>query len=307
MRVCGVLLMLLAALVLAACGGDSRPKAVKAESLPGYVVEADGHKVYFNCAGKGSPTVVFLSGWGGDSSNWDSVFDQSAHLTRSCEYDRYGTGLTSAYGALPPKPRDARDQIREFEQLLENADIAQPYVLVGHSWGGALARLYAGTHDDVKAVVFVDAAAPGQDAALVAALPPKRADEPQLFTEVRNMGRARALENPEYLDWEKSLDEVGKVTSLGDRPEVVVTAGSTFGQDQGPLVSVWRRLQNELAGLSSQSVHVLAPTSSHFVQADAPEVVQAAVRAAVNATRDEGQLASCATIFRGVSGAKCVR
>lgn len=307
MRGCGVLLVVSAVLVLVGCGGDSRPKAVKAESLPGYVVEADGHKVYFDCEGKGSPTVVFVSGWGGDSSNWVSVFDRTSHLTRSCAYDRYGTGLTSAYGTLPQKPRDAHDQVRELEHLLENADIAKPYVLVGHSWGGALARLYAGTHDDVKGVVFVDSAAPGQDSALVAALPPKRAAEPQLFSEVRHMLRAKPLENPEYLDWGKSLDEVGEVTSLGDRPEIVITAGSTFGGDEGVLLPVWARLQNKLAGLSSQSVHVLAPASSHFVQADAPDVVQAAVRAVVKAVRDDEHLASCETIFRGVAAAKCLR
>jgi pimeloyl-ACP methyl ester carboxylesterase len=300
--------LLLVALALAGCGGGgSRPKAVKAKGLPGSVVEADAHKVYFNCEGEGSPTVVFLSAWGEGSSSWGSVFDGSSRVTRSCEYDRFGIGLTSFYGALPQKPRDAHDQVRELEQLLRNAGIAKPYVLVGHSWGGALARLYAGTHDDVKGVVFVDSSSPGQDTALVAALPPKRADEPALFTELRDTPITEPLENPEHLDWGKSLDEAGEVTSLGDRPEIVITAGSTFNGVEKILFPVWSRLQSELAGLSSRSVHVLAPTSAHFVQTDAPEIVLASVRAVVNAVRDDGQLASCAAIFRHVADAKCVR
>jgi hypothetical protein len=57
---CGVVL-LVAALVLAGCGGKARPKVVKARSLPESIVVADGHKVYFDCEGKGSPTVVFLN------------------------------------------------------------------------------------------------------------------------------------------------------------------------------------------------------------------------------------------------------
>lgn len=299
--------LLIASVALAGCGGDSRPKAVKAESLPGYVVEADRHKVYFDCEGKGSPIVIFLSGWGEDSSSWISVFDESSRLTRSCQYDRYGTGQTSIYGALPQEARDAHDQVRELEQLLENAGIAAPYVLVGHSWGGALARLYAGTHNDVRAVVFVDSSSPGQDRALAAVLPPERPGEPVLFSELRDVLGGDPLENPENLDWGKSLDEVGEVTSLGHRPEIVITAGSTFGGEERILWPVWSGLQNDLAALSARSVHVLVPTSAHFVQADAPEVVLASVRAAVNAVRDDGRLASCAAIFRHVAEARCRR
>jgi len=305
MRGCALVLTFLALAALAGCGED-KPKPVKAESRPGSVVEADGHKVYFECTGKGSPTVVFLNGWGEDSSSWLSVESESSGLTRSCIYDRFGVGSTSEYGALPAKARDANDQVDELEQLLDNADIAKPYVLVGHSWGGALARLYAGTHDEVEGVVFVDSSAPGQDTALVAALPPKRADEPGLFTELRDALSTKPVDSPEHLDWSKSLDEVDEVSSLGDRPEIVITAGSTFAGDEGVLLPVWNRLQNEIAGLSSQSVHVRAPGAAHFVQLDAPEVVQAAIRAVVDAVRDDGRLASCQEIFGGVAGAICV-
>ena len=300
------LALVIAVLMLVGCG-SSTPKAVRAKGLPGYVVEADGHKVYFSCEGKGSPTVVFLSGFGDDSSGWGSVFDESSRLTRSCEYDRDGLGLTSLYSSLPPNVRDAHDQIDELEQLLENADIPKPYVLVGHSWGGALARLYAGTHDDVKAVVFVDSAAPGQVKAFAAALPPKRADEPQLFTDLRSLLNPDPRQNPEHLDLPKGLAEVGEVTSIGSTPEIVITAGSTFTGDAAILFPVWSRLQNDLARLSTRSVHVLAPTSGHYVQREAPDVVTASVRAAVNAVRDNGRLASCAAIFRHVADGTCLR
>jgi pimeloyl-ACP methyl ester carboxylesterase len=269
----------------------------KAEGYPGSVVEADGHDVYFHCEGEGSPTVVFLSGLGTGASTWSSVFDDSARLTRSCQYDRYGLGVTGFYGVLPQRARNADDQVRELEQLLEHGKIEAPYVFVGHSWGGALARLYAGRHDDVEGVVFVDSSTPGQDTALIGVLPPERPDDPELFTELRRAVRDTPLESPEYLDWSKSLEEVGQVTSLGDRPEIVISAGSTFGGDEKILRPVWRGLQTELAGLSSNSVHALAPASAHFVQSEAPAVVRAAVRAAVNAVRNHGKLAPCATIF----------
>jgi pimeloyl-ACP methyl ester carboxylesterase len=306
MRFAAVLVV--AVFAIAACGGSAaRPKPVRAHGLPGSVVEADGHRVYFDCEGKGSPTVIFISGWGDDSSSWTTVFDQSARVTRSCKYDRYGLGLTSNYGSLPRKARDANDQVRELDQLLQNGRIAKPYVLVGHSWGGALARLYAGRHDDVKAVVFVDSAAPGQIEALAAALPPKRANESPLLSELRQQLAqiAHPLESPEYLDWPKSLDEVAGVTTLNDRPEIVLTAGNTFTGDAHPLFSAWLRLQDKLAQLSAQSVHVLVPHSGHYIQQEAPDAVLVSIRAAVNAVRDR-KLASCTAIFGRLPDARCL-
>jgi pimeloyl-ACP methyl ester carboxylesterase len=300
--------LFLLALVLGGCGGANGPKPVKAKSDPGYVVQADGHRVYFECEGKGSPTVVFVSGWGADLSSWLSVVGDSANLTRSCVYDRYGVGLTAGYGTLSGKARDADDQARELEQLLANAEIPGPYVLVGHSWGGALARYYAGKHDDVKGVVFVDSSSPGQDAALLEALPPKRSGEPEMFAELRQESETnpKPLVSPEHLDWSKGLSEVAEVTSLGKRPEVVITAGRDYGDGQAVLGPVWNRLQDTIAGLSSDSVHARVPGSGHFVQEDAPEVVEAAIHAVVKAVRGEGELPSCQAIFGGTSAAECV-
>jgi pimeloyl-ACP methyl ester carboxylesterase len=300
------IVLLAAALALVGCG-DHRPEPVsaKAEGFPGYVVEADGHQVHFECRGDGSPTVVFLNGHPEEASAWDVVFDRSARVTRSCEYDRYGMGITGTYARIAPKARDAYDQERELDQLLANGRIPKPYVFVGHSWGGALGRLYAGTHDDVKAIVFVDSAVPGQEAAFRAAVPPKRAGESPLVTEQRNSRNGNPLDDPEDLDWEKSLSEAGTVTSLGDRPDVVITAGRTWYGDLGFETPVWMRLQNKLAALSSDSVHVFAPASSHFVQENAPDVVLAAIRGAVDAVRQDRRLAACAAIFGRLADARC--
>jgi pimeloyl-ACP methyl ester carboxylesterase len=302
----GRAVFLVATLALSECGGHARPKVVKSQSSPGSVVVADGHKVYFDCEGKGGPTVVLLSGWGVDSSGWLEVLNESSRMTRSCEYDRYGVGLTARYGALPRQARDAHDQVRELEQLLRNAEIRKPFILVGHSWGGALAQLYAGTHNDVRAVVLIDSSSPGQEAAIAAALPPKKPGESPLLEELRKPLNL-ALENPEHLAWQESLNEVGEMKSLGNRPVIVITAATTFAELENVMFPVWLKLQNRLATLSSRSVHVLAQMSGHFVQLDQPDLVVAAIRAAVDAVRNGGRLASCAATFRNVANRKCLR
>lgn len=304
----GRIALLIVLLALTGCGGSSGAKPVSAEAqgFPGEVVQADGHKVYFDCRGTGSPTAVFLNGHAEESSNWGNLFEQTAHLTRTCEYDRFGIGLTGTYGTIGSKVRDAHDHVRELEQVLKNGDIRKPYVLVGHSWGGALAVLYAGTHDDVAGVVLVDGVAPDSDSVIHAALPPKRAGESQAITELRNEAPTKPLDDPENLDWPKSMAEAGKVTSLGDTPLIVISAGQRFTGDLHFLDPVWSRLQSKQARLSSDSMHVLAPGSSHFVQLDAPEVVLAATRAVVDAVRNDRHLAPCAAIFGQLADARCV-
>ncbi len=86
----------------------------------------------------------------------------------------------------------------------------------------------------------------------------------------------------------------------------MITAGGTFVGDAARLAPVWNRLQDDLAGISSQSVHVRAPAATHFIQDDAPEVVQAAINAVVKAVRRDGKLGSCEAIFGGFSAAECL-
>ena len=64
---------------------------------------------------------------------------------------------------------------------------------------------------------------PGLDAAIHAALPPKRTGESQAITEIRNEVPAKPLDDPEHLDWPKSIAEAGTVTSLGDTPLIVIS------------------------------------------------------------------------------------
>jgi pimeloyl-ACP methyl ester carboxylesterase len=266
--------LLLIAMALTACGGSARPKPVRAAGAPGWMVVADGHTVYFDCEGSGSPTVVFLSGLQTDSTIWQTVFDQVSRQTRACVYDRYGLGRSDLLLGTH-RSRDAHDQVHELEQLLRNADIRAPYVFVGSSWGGALARLYAGTHSAVKAVILVDSATRGADTAFGA--PP--------------------VVNAENLAWDRSLDEAGSIRSLGHMPLVVITAGETVRH-----FPRWLVLQNRLAALSSQAVHVLSPSSGHFVQVNDPALVATAVRAAVTIVRTGERLPSCRRIFGHAAG-----
>jgi pimeloyl-ACP methyl ester carboxylesterase len=315
-----LLLLVLAAAALTACAGDSNEDDVAPvttySSGPGAVVEVNGRKLWFECAGEGRPTVVLENGVGTDAASWLSVFGRFAELSRVCRYDRAGLGLTQQLGSpLGTTARTARDQVADLRGLLERARIGGPYVLVGHSWGGILVRLFAfEQQDDVAAVVLVDGSHPDSDRRFLAALPPQPADENAAVAALRLELRPLAItDNPERLDFGQSRAEARAAASLGQTPLVVVTAGRNFGGGAFPattgrdLDAAWLEMQRQLAMLSTNSVHVVAEGSGHFVQLDGegrPDIVVAAVRAALEAARNDGELRSCAAIFR-MPSARC--
>jgi pimeloyl-ACP methyl ester carboxylesterase len=124
---------------------------------PGSLWEVGGFRLHLHCAGTGSPVVVFDAALGGSSISWTLVQPRVAAFTRACAYDRAGFGWSEA----GPLPRTAGTIARELHRLLERAGEAPPYVLVGHSFGALVVRLFAARHRELTAgLVLVDPAHP---------------------------------------------------------------------------------------------------------------------------------------------------
>src|SRR4051812_11179862 len=140
-------LVFLASALAMGCGGQE-PKAQRgprvktprvapvAEGSGRLVAIGGGRSLYLECVGSGSPTVLLEAGFGADTFSWRDVQSAVGRSTRTCAYDRAGTGNSVA----PPGVRDARDEIADLRRLLARARVEPPYVLVGHSYGGGLAR-----------------------------------------------------------------------------------------------------------------------------------------------------------------------
>jgi alpha/beta hydrolase family protein/tetratricopeptide repeat protein len=116
-------------------------------------VDVGGHKLRLQIAGTGTPTVVLDYGLGGSIGNWSDVFPEVARFARVVSYDRAGYGKSDA----GPEPRSQTQIATELHTLLHRANIAPPYVLVGHSLGGANIRAFAHLfREEVAGLVFVD-------------------------------------------------------------------------------------------------------------------------------------------------------
>jgi pimeloyl-ACP methyl ester carboxylesterase len=127
---------------------------------PGTIYLVNGHRMHMDCMGIGSPAIVLDAGLGSDALIWGGVQPQLARSTRVCSYDRAGFGWSDSV----PGSRDADHIAAELHQLLAEAKVTGPLVLVGHSIAGLYIRDYAAHYpEDVAGLVFVDGSTPLQD------------------------------------------------------------------------------------------------------------------------------------------------
>ena len=127
--------------------------------------------MYVECRGDGAPAVVIVAGAKASAADWTeaapgapNVFDAVGEFTEVCAYDRPGTPVGEAPSRSDPvpQPTTAADAVADLHALIGAADVATPVVLVAHSYGGVIARLYARTYpDDVAGMVLVDALSEG--------------------------------------------------------------------------------------------------------------------------------------------------
>jgi pimeloyl-ACP methyl ester carboxylesterase len=134
-------------------GAKAKARLAAKYPAPGKLVDVGGYRLHINCQGQGNPTVVMESGNGNFSLNWGQVPREVAKFTRVCTYDRAGLGWSDR----SPQPRTAHNLVEDLHTLLERSGAEPLYVLVGHSLGGMLIRLYAHEHpDQVAGMVLVD-------------------------------------------------------------------------------------------------------------------------------------------------------
>jgi pimeloyl-ACP methyl ester carboxylesterase len=131
--------------------------------MPGTSYDVGGYRLHLNCAGTGSPTVVLENGLGETSPVWDRITSAAGRTTRVCAYDRAGQG----WSGDAPTPQDGLQIAADLHTLLDRAHESGPYVLVGHSTGGAYALTYAARYPaEVAGMVLLDSASPYQFTAL---------------------------------------------------------------------------------------------------------------------------------------------
>lgn len=267
---------------------------------PGQMFEVNGHKLHIYCTGENvdnSPTVILEAGAGNFYTTWKKVQPEISKQTKVCSYDRAGLGFSESSDR-----KNAMDAAAELETLLKNANIPAPYIVVGHSWGGFVGRIFAHNNlQNIKGVVFVDSSHENQE------------KTPLTFGEkimgyamvgavkfLSNTGVIRLLYTikPNLMEWvepapydnlvtravwanpkhhnaaiKESMDKdswkgLESARNFDSIPIVVLSAEESVNT-----LPEWITWQKDLAGLSTKSTQITVKDSSHYIQIDQPQTV----------------------------------
>ena len=244
-------------------------------------IDIGGRALILSCTGTGSPTVVLEAGGGSAADTWVSVQPEVARFTRVCSYDRAGLGQRDP---APTGVRTVQDSVDDLHALLAAADISGPIVLVGHSLGGLIVRLYTSQYpDDVAGLVLIDGMPPDLPAAGLALLP--AAERRETFVVMRGLHP----QDPEHLDIIASGVWV-MAHPPAPVPTIVLAAGFHGAPGTAPdaaFEALWQELQQDQAR-EFDACFVSVPEGDHFLQQDRPELVIEAIHQVVEVVLDPG-------------------
>jgi pimeloyl-ACP methyl ester carboxylesterase len=139
---------------------NNRPIAATASGNGDKCTYIEGKKLFLNIQGTKNPTVVFVSALGEDHANWKVVQEAVSKFATTMSYDRSGLGI-SEYNQNAKK--DAVSMAGELHRLVQDQNIKTPFILVSHSLGCTIARVYASKYpQQISGMVYVDPP-PNQD------------------------------------------------------------------------------------------------------------------------------------------------
>jgi pimeloyl-ACP methyl ester carboxylesterase len=284
-----------AALALTACGADDTPTAdaapapVSTTTSPTTIarpstevdelVATGNGRLHVRCHGSGDSTVLLPSGFEGDGNGWGEVEPALAERTRVCAYDRFGTGTSDA----PATTQSFGTQADDLHAALTKLGEPGPYVVVGHSFGGAEAVEFTSRNaSEVAGLVLLDAS-PTTWRDVVCEVP---AYAP-LCTQLSDPNM-----NKEHLDADAAFAEVSTIESLGSLPMTVITADQrqTTGlpaPDVARLNDAWNEGQQAWVALSTAAKVVTLDNTSHYIQLDRPADVVREIRDLLPAPRSQ--------------------
>jgi pimeloyl-ACP methyl ester carboxylesterase len=299
-------------------GTEARDEQAQTD-VAGLVDLGNGRSIHRECRGSGGPTVVLVTGLGERADNWMTtdeelaptagpVFAETAGFTRVCAYDRPGTGtgtgtaFESSRSTPVQQPATIADSAVDLDLLLAASGEPGPYVLVGHSLGGPIVRLYADSHPaSVAGVVFVDALSedfgdgltPAQVAEFAALNDPvtqkRPADSERTFYAESVVPMMRATPPgptvPTVIltadQWPFTAEMIESGRSSGAVPEFV-TLELTDALWASQLVA-----QDRFAAMYPAAKHVTETNAGHYIHLENPELVVTSIRDVVDQVRSQ--------------------
>ncbi|MDO7905229.1 alpha/beta hydrolase [Paenibacillus sp. JX-17] len=268
----------------------------------GQMVNIGGRQLHAHLSGEGRVTVILESGMGGCSLDWTFVQPELSRHAAVLSYDRAGFGWSDPGREAPT----CRQAVKDLRVLLQKLKLRPPYLLVGHSYGGMMMRLFASLYpDDVLGLVLVDATHEQRllptgmsmtrrrqvnrhrqqlrmgylcSPVMLPRLLKRPVGSRRLPDEAGCMSRWLGYQNKAYKQayWEQLCAEASALQLQQaqplprELPVMVLTAGLQSEE--------WKEDQHALLELTDRTEQWLVEDSRHSIQIDRPQTVMQAIK-----------------------------
>lgn len=250
-------------------------------------VDVDGRKLNCKIYGKGGPTIVLISGFNDPMWNWNPIVPELAKTSTVVTYDRPGYGKSE----LGDAPNHAKRAAQDLHNLLEKLDVPKPYVMVGHSYGCRVTRLYCSQYpQNIGGILLEDGS---HESVLDAQREVLTGEDLEKLEQMASM--MNTPENPksetDYM--EISFEQIKNCGPLPQVPFTVLTAGDRsramppiFSEEgKKKLIKVGIDLQKKLVSIIPGGKHLIVENSGHVIHNEKPDVVISEITEIVNNIR----------------------
>lgn len=267
-------------------GGDPAPSVPTARPAPpppttgpgwsAHLLRAAGVRQWIECAGAGPVTVVVIPGLHATHTMWNRVLPSFARATRTCIYDR--PGLWPSPARSPHTTVDAGRHADELMALLVADRITGPLVVVGHSYGGLIARAFVARYRSrVAGLMLIEGVAPYDR---ISHYWPEGGDRVDTW---RSSAAASAMR----------LGSIPLVVEAAQDPDRSYWGGPRYGSSAADIAD-WKAHQRAAASLSTRSTFLIVSRSAHVIEHDRPDAVVAGLRLLVRSVELRTALPRCA-------------
>ena len=271
--------IILLAVIITVAGGQVREEyqrvSVNDKTAKQQLVDVEGRKLSCTVYGQGAPTVVLISGFNAEQSYWNPVIPGLIDKATIVTYDRPGIGK-SERGNLP---LHAEQSAKDLLTLLKKTDVPEPYIIVGHSIGTGIARLFTSMYpEDVGGLILEDGS---HESLLDEQWKILKGNDLQVLQEMVTKTSRPANPQNEVEYREETNDQLRNSGPLPHIPYVVMTSGDrsnalppVFSEKaRKDLIKLGMDSQKRLVNLIPGGKHIIAEGVGHNIHIEKPEIL----------------------------------
>jgi len=265
------------------------PAAAESQAVDTIFVTVHDHRMALFVTRTTGDVVVLEAGGGSSHEVWNSVIPGLSAFSRVVAYDRPGYGLSDPCDS----PRTAERIARELREALQAAGVtgpagvAEPFLVAGWSFGGSVARVFAGNFPaEVRGLVLVDPAPETFYARAAGAFPDLWTLEEEDYVPALFADSTRKTEQREFAGFSASMEQARMSDARHDTPTVLLIAARDAEGPPDPISAMWIEELASWADRRPRTRSQLVPGAGHHIARDSPALVIAAVRELLATTRD---------------------